>query len=634
MNLNKLFRSLPIGAKLTIAFAAWVVVPVGVLGLAGTLATMRQIERTALDVLQRDLLVARERSQALLSRVRSDLAYFAAENRLAELTARPDRTDLTGLGSALESFLRHKPEYYRLHVLATSGRLLVRAAADPDGRVSVDLAPDPAEGLYYRYLADRTAPGSVAVQPVEVRGGADGSPIAAIALVQPLATDGRVTGAAVLELRVGELADLFRATGIVQRGVTAVTTTDGFLLYHSVRHSEHRTLLAPLPEATVYADLPREVADRVLGGAPGVDRSSRSVIAYLPFRFAGHEAAEQFVLYHVVPKSQLFRPARRFAAITLVGGTAFLALALWLAVVAARQFTRPIRELREGTKRLARGVFEPPLAIATNDELEELGADFTRMAHQLRLHTENLESLVAQRTREKLRAERLAAVGTLAAGVAHEINNPTGVILNRIECVLQEIEERCAGCFALRDLDVIRQHASRVASIARGLLDLSRLDTDGRVGVNLADVIARIAGFVAPEFRAKGVSLEVGGEATSAPVRGNESRLEQLALNLVLNALQATPDGGRVRLGVEANDAQRVVLVVADTGCGIASENLEQIFEPFYSSRHEAGGTGLGLAVAHNIATAHGAEISVRSRQGEGTTFRVAFPRDGGAILE
>jgi signal transduction histidine kinase len=113
-------------------------------------------------------------------------------------------------------------------------------------------------------------------------------------------------------------------------------------------------------------------------------------------------------------------------------------------------------------------------------------------------------------------------------------------------------------------------------------------------------------------------------------VLGNESRLEQLLLNLVLNALQATPAGGRVRVGVEADEPHRAHLVVADTGCGIAPQNLEQIFEPFYSTRQQAGGTGLGLAVVQNIAAAHDAQISVRSSPGQGSTFRVAFRRAEG----
>ncbi|MDP3775472.1 MAG: ATP-binding protein, partial [Gemmatimonadales bacterium] len=220
----------------------------------------------------------------------------------------------------------------------------------------------------------------------------------------------------------------------------------------------------------------------------------------------------------------------------------------------------------------------------------------------------------------------LAAVGTLAAGVAHEINNPCGIILNRIECVAQDVEARCEECFALRDLEVIRQNASRVATIARGLLDLSREEEEPTAEVSLGDLVARVATFAGAEFRAGGVALEVSPAPRPTFVVGNESRLEQLVLNLLLNGLQATPSGGRIRVAVSTHRAGAVVLEVTDTGCGIAQDSLERIFEPFYSTQRNSGGTGLGLAVVQNIAAGHRARILVESEPGRGSTFRVIFP--------
>jgi signal transduction histidine kinase len=626
VNVNKLFRSLPIRAKLTIAFGAWATVPVAVLGVTGTVIAARQIESKALELLESELLVARERSQALLSRVRADLAYFAAANGLADLAAQPRRSSLARVAPALQTFLRHKPDYYRVLLVAADGRLLMVAGPDRTDRVAVDMQPDPAEGLYYGYVASRAVPGQVAVQPVEVRGQGESAPVAAVALVQPLAAAGQSSAAIVLEVRLEQLADLFRGTAVASRGVTAVATAEGLLLYHSERHRQHSSLLAAQPEATIYADLPRAIADRVLGGMPGVDRGSRSIVAYVPFRFAGSTGGESFVLYHAVPKAELFAPARRFVAIGGGGAVIFLGLAVWLAVIAAHQLTGPIRALRERTRRLAQGFYDPPLPVATNDELEDLSQDFATMARELQLHTENLESLVAQRTREKLRAERLAAVGTLAAGVAHEINNPCGIILNRIECVAQDVEARCGECFALRDLEVVRHNASRVATIARGLLDLSRDEEEPTAEVSLGDLVARIAAFVGAEFRASGITLEITPARRPALVVGNESRLEQLVLNLLLNALQATPSGGRVRVGVTTHGPGAVVLEVTDTGCGIAQDSWERIFEPFYSTRRNSGGTGLGLAAVQNIAAGHRARVVVESEPGRGSTFRVIFP--------
>jgi PAS domain S-box-containing protein len=235
-------------------------------------------------------------------------------------------------------------------------------------------------------------------------------------------------------------------------------------------------------------------------------------------------------------------------------------------------------------------------------------------------------------------ADRLAAIGSLAAGVAHEVNNPLTYVLINLAMVIEQLEhasprrpfDERKGLEALLDA---RAGAERVRDIVRGLLAFSRTD-EGKPGpVDLARVIERTTKLVASDLRHRArLHVEVG---LVPRVRGSETKLGQVLLNLLVNAAQAIPEGAidrhRVDVRVHPAEGGMVALEVHDTGSGIPAELRARIFEPFVTTKAPGAGTGLGLSICHGIVTQLGGRIEVESEPGHGTTFRVLLPAAAGA---
>ncbi|HEV2915859.1 MAG TPA: response regulator [Pyrinomonadaceae bacterium] len=228
------------------------------------------------------------------------------------------------------------------------------------------------------------------------------------------------------------------------------------------------------------------------------------------------------------------------------------------------------------------------------------------------------------------RAEKLAAVGRLAAGVVHEINNP----LATISACAEALESRVAeGAFDgspevedLREyLGLIRSEAFRCKTITNGLLDFSRTRASQHVPVNVNEVITATARLLMHQRRGEGVEITVEAAREVAPILGDAGQLQQAVIALATNAIDAMPEGGRLSLR-SRNLETHVLVEVSDTGVGIASENLTKIFDPFFTTKEIGQGTGLGLAVCYGIVTEHGGRLDVQSSVGVGTTFTISLP--------
>jgi PAS domain S-box-containing protein len=237
-----------------------------------------------------------------------------------------------------------------------------------------------------------------------------------------------------------------------------------------------------------------------------------------------------------------------------------------------------------------------------------------------------------QLERQLVQGDRLAALGTMAAGVAHEVNNPLAYLMLNLEWIarkLPTLEHDPAGLQGLTTmLDEARHGAERVSAIVRELRSFSRADGETRTSVDLADVAQAAIKIAGHEIRHK--ARIVTSFEPARPVWGNEARLEQVVINLLLNAAQALPETraetNEIRVSVREDGEGRSVLEVFDNGAGIPPDVLPRIFDPFFTTKPVGEGTGLGLSICHGIVTSLGGQIAAYSEPGEGTTFRVVLP--------
>lgn len=231
------------------------------------------------------------------------------------------------------------------------------------------------------------------------------------------------------------------------------------------------------------------------------------------------------------------------------------------------------------------------------------------------------------------RAEKLAAVGRLAAGVVHEINNPLATIAACAEALEQRVTE---GTFEAETpevvadlseyLGLIKSEAFRCKSITTGLLDFSRVRTGNRHPLDIGDVIRSSANLISHQKRGDNIRINVEIGENIPVINADGGHIQQAVIALATNAIDAMPEGGDLTFRASAQ-THRVVIEVADTGIGIPVEDLSKIFEPFFTTKEVGKGTGLGLAVCYGIVTEHNGRLSVRSNVGKGTTFSIFLPK-------
>lgn len=228
------------------------------------------------------------------------------------------------------------------------------------------------------------------------------------------------------------------------------------------------------------------------------------------------------------------------------------------------------------------------------------------------------------------RAEKLAAVGRLAAGVVHEINNPLATISACAEALEQRVEEGDFGDSpGLEDLNeylgLIKSEAFRCKTITTGLLDFSRIRTGERHPLDVAEILRSSANLISHQKRGDHIEFVVDASDDLPKVNADGGQLQQAVIALATNAIDAMPNGGKLILRA-TSQSNAVAIDIEDTGIGIPLEHLSKIFEPFFTTKEVGKGTGLGLAVCYGIITDHGGRVSVRSNPGKGTTFTILLP--------
>jgi signal transduction histidine kinase len=320
----------------------------------------------------------------------------------------------------------------------------------------------------------------------------------------------------------------------------------------------------------------------------------------------------------------------------------------------------PIRDLEQGVNRVAQGDFEHRIELHSGDEMQELAAAFNDMTNRLDEMYRDLAHQVNERSRQLVRSERLASVGFLAAGVAHEINNPLASIAFCSEALESRLAEALAQVpqqseIIRKYLHMIQEEAFRCKAITQRLLEFSRGGERRREPTDLAELIQSVLDMVQHLQNVKGKqilfeppsrTLRVAAAEEDLPARSasegvlarsaaegsrllawvNSQEIKSVVLNLVINALDSMDEGGTLTITLRQHD-RMAEMVFSDTGCGMSPEILENIFEPFFTRSRTGKGTGLGLSISHRVISQHGGEIEATSPGlNRGSTFTVRLP--------
>lgn len=290
----------------------------------------------------------------------------------------------------------------------------------------------------------------------------------------------------------------------------------------------------------------------------------------------------------------------------------------------------PIRDLQLGVDRVARGDFTQPIELNSQDELQELAAAFNDMTARLHSTYRELSRQVHERGKQLVRSERLASVGFLAAGVAHEINNPLASIAFCAEGLQRRVTDLLARAPQDREtitkyLTMIQEEAFRCKQITQGLLEFSRVGEGERQPTDLGEVVQSVLDVVQHLRNCQGKKIVFQPDASPVAL-ANAQEIKQVVLNVVVNALDSMDEGGELTIGL-GQDGPTAEMQFADTGCGMPPEVLDKIFEPFFTANRTGKGTGLGLSISHRIVCQHGGEIEATSAgPGCGSTFVVRLP--------
>lgn len=305
-------------------------------------------------------------------------------------------------------------------------------------------------------------------------------------------------------------------------------------------------------------------------------------------------------------KGRIFWSMAALTTLLLLGSTG-------LVFVASRVLTDPIEHMIAVIRKVKGGRLEERLEVRSHDELGELAATFNRMVGIIKRNQE-MEATLAQQ-------EKMASLGVLSSGVAHEINNPLGVILGYAGHLEAKMDPADPNFRYIQD---IRKESKRCKGIVQDLLSYARTPRPALEETDLNALLEQIAEFAANHMELHHVSV-VRDLAPGLPrVRVDPDQMRQVAINLILNAGAAMDAGGTITVGTVAREAGYVDIDIRDEGAGIARENLEKIFEPFFTTK--ARGTGLGLAITRRIVEQHLGRITVESEVGKGTTVTVRLP--------
>lgn len=262
-------------------------------------------------------------------------------------------------------------------------------------------------------------------------------------------------------------------------------------------------------------------------------------------------------------------------------------------------------------------------SILLNVRLYHELAEYSQILERRTKLLEEMNDRLTRTQAQLVQSEKMAGIGLFAGGIAHEMNNPLMGIAGHLDLLIEENQGKPE---LIERLEVVRKQANRCSTIIHGLLDFARVSPDERSNVDINDSLEELLVLIEPQLRRQEIEIERVFAKQAPHVFGNRNRLQQVFMNILSNAQKAMPNGGILRLETGLNQDGNVVITFTDSGCGIPEENIEKVFDPFFTTADVGKGTGLGLAISFGIIREHGGHIFVESEPYSGTTFRVILP--------
>ena len=385
----------------------------------------------------------------------------------------------------------------------------------------------------------------------------------------------------------------------------------------------------------------REVNDAVLrNGRHWVDRAfvvnEWYITAYEPIKeIDGRIVGMLYV--GMLEKPYIDLRNRVMGTFAVLAGLCIFFLLTLLAFIAAN-ITRPLGVMVEATDKIAKGDLDHRVDIDRRDEIGQLAGSFNRMTEDLKRANEGLtqwgrvlEKRVEERARElqtmqavMIQSEKLASLGKMAAGVAHEINNPLTSILIQAHLLLETCEP---GNPSRENLTLIADETSRCAEIVKGLLEFARMTPAQPTKADVNDIIERSIQLLEKQASVRNIKIVKALDLSLPSIDLDKNKMQQVFSNLIINACDAMAGGGTLTITSRLDlDRRQIEILFADTGMGIPEENIHKLFDPFFTTK--SAGTGLGLAVSYGIVQQRGGKIGVRSEVGQGSVFIVILPLD------
>lgn len=316
-----------------------------------------------------------------------------------------------------------------------------------------------------------------------------------------------------------------------------------------------------------------------------------------------------------ITKEFLYQTLKSLKRTIYLLGSTFIFFGIMFGLLMARKVLKPILVINKGVKKIGKGELGHKIPEEGMGEIKELAVSFNRMSSEL----QELVDAIKAAQDKLVRTEKLYAIGEFSAGVAHEIRNP----LTSIKLLVQTIRNT-GESFSNSDIDIIDKEINRINRIIKSFLAFAKPQNVEMSHVNIKEVLDDVLTITKPKMRHSGIQLVQTLPSEMPIIYGNYDSLKQVFLNLILNSMQAMEgDGGTLNVEAMA-DNNSLLVIVRDTGEGISENNLKSIFDPFFTTKRE--GTGMGLALTHNIIDEHSGKIDIQSSPGKGTTVIVELP--------